>query len=298
MPSQQQPGERPDDPFTEVSWLPSAHARRAFLPEAGEHARRIIDTVVAVWPSASGLEIPLGTVATIALLPHADPAAPEMARLLASLRPADLITVMRDTWTHLWFRHPFLVERAGLLHLWLDSASGQRAAEVTELTHLMFRDGLLEYGADPDRRVATDLLGRLMQKLRGREDKSRRGAFHTPDVIVNFAADMLNVGAPGDDQIGEVAAGSGNTWRAQAARLRWLGKDPAAYEWIGVEIDPLSAAVLAANSLLWGLGDNVLIACADALTHDSGLPQAHEERARALARRDAVARRLAHDNHE
>ncbi|KUN57574.1 hypothetical protein AQJ46_46770 [Streptomyces canus] len=290
MPSQQQPGEHPEGiPFDEVSWLPSAHARKAFLPEADEHARRIIDTVVAVWPSASGLEIPLGTVATVALLPHADPGAPEAARLIASLRPAQLVTTMRHMWTHLWFRHPFLVERAGLLHLWLDSVSDQTAAEVTELVHLLFRDGLLELGADPDRRLATDLLGRLMQRLRGRESKSARGAFHTPDVIVDFGADMLNVGAPGDQQIGEPAAGSGNMWRAQAAHLRWQGKDPAAREWVGVEIDPLSAAVLAANSLLWGLGDGVLIACADALTRDSGLAQAREERDRAIARRNTLA---------
>ncbi|MPY58617.1 N-6 DNA methylase [Streptomyces spongiae] len=293
MPSQQQPGERREGtPFDEVSWLPSAHARKAFLPEADEHARRSIDTVVAVWPSAAGLEIPLGAVATVALPPHADPAAPEAARLIASLRPAQLVTTMRHMWTHLWFRHPFLVERAGLLHLWLDSVSDQTAAEVTELVHLLFRDGLLELGADPDRRLATDLIGRLMQKLRGREPKSARGAFHTPDVIANFGAEMLNVGVPGDRQIGEPAAGSGNMWRAQAAHLRWQGKDPAAREWIGVEIDPLSAAALAANALLWGLGDDVVIACADALSRDSGLTQAYEERDSAIARRNALVKRL------
>lgn len=290
MPSLQQPGEQPEGiPFGEVPWLPSAHARKAFLPEADEHARRIIDTVVAVWPSASGLEIPLGTVATVALLPHADPGAPEEARLIASLRPAQLVTTMRHMWTHLWFRHPFLVERAGLLHLWLDSVSDQTAVEVTELVHLLFRDGLLELGADPDRRLATDFLGRLMQRLRGREPKSARGAFHTPDALANFGADMLNIGTPGDQRIGEPAAGSGNLWRAQAAHLRWQGKDPAAREWVGVEIDPLSAAVLASNALLWGLGDGVVIACADALTRDSGLAQAYEERDRAIARRDTLA---------
>ncbi|MET8824190.1 N-6 DNA methylase, partial [Streptomyces rochei] len=113
--------------------------------------------------------------------------------------------------------------------------------------------------------------------------KSGRGAFHTPDVIADFGAAMLNVGAAGDRQIGEPAAGSGNMWRAEAAHLRRLGKDPADHEWIGVEIDPLSAAVLAANALLWGLGDGVVIACADALTRDSGLTQAYEERDRAIA---------------
>ena len=54
----------------------------------------------------------------------------------------------------------------------------------------------------------------------------------------------------------------------------------------------MSAAVLAANSLLWGLGDDVVIACADTLTRDSGLTQARAERDRAITRRNTLVEHL------
>ncbi|MEU2514484.1 N-6 DNA methylase [Streptomyces syringium] len=273
-------------------WLPSAHARRAFLPEdPQEHSRRVADLVTAFWPSGAAIEVPLGTVATVVLLPLADSQAPTLARTIAELPPGGLIELMRATWAELWVRHPYLTECAGLLYRWLSTACDETAQQVTELTHHLLRAGVMEHGADPGRYLKADLLGRLLQQLTARREKGRHGAFHTPDFVCDFMSEVLSDLAEGEST-GELAAGSGAMWRAAAAQLRRQGKDPATFPWVGVEIDPLAAAALAANSLLWRLGDDVLIACADGLSRDSGLGQAHEHRARATARRNALKESL------
>lgn len=271
----------------DLTWLPSAHARRAFLPEdPQEHARRLIDMITVLWPSSSP-ELPLGTTAALALLPLADAQSPELAHDVAALEPDDLIVVLRQMWAHLWQSQPYLVERSGLLWRWLADPPQHTAEAVTEMTHHLFKGGILEYGADPKRYLATDLLGRLLQALSNRGEKSRRGAFHTPDVVTNHMVEYFADDLPPGTVIGEAAAGSGAMWRAQARLLHHQGRDAAQYRWVGAEIDPLTAAVLGANSLLWRLGSHVLIACADALAGDSGLAQAHQEREEAIARRDA-----------
>ncbi|MFJ8752265.1 N-6 DNA methylase [Streptomyces sp. NPDC102441] len=275
---------RPKDP----TWLPSARARRAFLPDPQDQAQRLISSVTALWPSGSSLEVPLGTTATLALLPLADPASPELAHDVAALEPSDLMVVLRHTWAHLWLSQPYLVERAQLLWRWLADPPPQTAEAVTELTHHLFRGGILEFGTDPGRYLSTDLLGRLMQQLNSRGEKSRRGAFHTPDVVTDHMVEYLAGDLEPGTVIGEPAAGSGAIWRAQARLLHVTSRDPAVYRWIAAEVDPLAAAVLGANSLLFRLGPDVLIACADALAGDSGLAQAQRERDSAMARRDAV----------
>ncbi|MER5988009.1 hypothetical protein [Streptomyces sp. NPDC001787] len=279
-------GTRPRDP----TWLPSAHARRAFLPEPQDQAQRLISSVTALWPSGSSLEVPLGTTATLALLPLADPTSPELAHDVAVLEPSDLMVVLRHLWGHLWLSRPYLVERAQLLWRWLADPSPQTAEAVTELTHHLFRGGILEFGADPRRYLATDLLGRLMQQLNSRGEKSRRGAFHTPDVVTDHMVEYFTDDLAPGTVLGEPAAGSGAIWRAQARLLHDTSRDPAVYRWIAAEVDPLAAAVLGANALLWRLGPDVLIACADALAGDSGLAQAQRERDSATARRDEVRR--------
>ncbi|ATM24719.1 hypothetical protein SMD44_p10220 (plasmid) [Streptomyces alboflavus] len=278
------PAPRPD-----LTWLPSARARRAFLPEdPQEHARRLISTVVALWPSGSALEVPLGTTAALALLPAVDAEAPEHAHDLAALSPADLVRVLRQMWAQLWLEQPYLVERAHVLWRWLADPPRQTAVSVTDLTHHLLRAGLLEYGADPERYLATDLLGRLMQQLSSRGEKDSRGAFHTPDVVTDHMVEYFADDLPAGTVFGEAAAGSGAMWRAQARLLHRTGRDPAQFRWVGAEIDPLAAAVLGANSVLWRLGSDVLIACSDALAGDSGLAQAQRERAAATAHRDTA----------
>ena len=181
---------------------------------------------------------------------------------------------MWGTWAELWCRYPYLVERAHVLYRWMADVSQETAESVTRLVHLSLRDGLLEFGATPERHPAGDLLGRLMQRLTSRGSKDSRGAFHTPDQISDFMSALMNDDFPAGETIGEAAAGSDTMWWVIARHMHFEGRDPASFTWVAAEIDPLAVGCLAANALLWRLGGDVIIAHADALAGDSGLGQA------------------------
>jgi len=269
--------------------LPPAWARRAFAPERpDDHVKAIIESVAAVWPYGSRIEIPLGVVAAAVLLPLADPQAESLAQRIAALEPGELLVVLRGTWAALWGRQPYLVERAHPLFRWLASVSEETGIAVARVVQVALRAGVLEHGADPDRFLAADLLGRLQQRMTGRGEKSERGAFHTPDMAADHMAEGLAGSLVEGQLIGETAAGSGTMLRAVARHLRRRGVDPAAMRWQAVELSELSAATLACNAMLWRLGDRVVIACSDALAGDSGIGQAEAERDGCLAHRDAA----------
>ena len=171
------------------------------------------------------------------------------------------------------------------------TASEDTTAKVADVVQAALRAGVLEHCSDPERRLEADLLGRLQQHLTGRGEQSRRGAFHTPDIVADLMAEILGEDGTEAETTGETSAGSGTMFRAQARDLRRRGIDPATASWQAAELSELSSATLACNAALWRLGNDVVIACADALAGDSGIAQARAERARCLEHRDAA---LAH----
>ncbi|MFE4512580.1 N-6 DNA methylase [Kitasatospora sp. NPDC056783] len=281
----------------EVARLPlfqSARARRMLMPEDGaDHARTIADTVRDAWLTTNGgagIEVAIGTTAILAILPVIDPDAAALAGRIAALSPATVTELLDRAWQRLWWQQPDIVDRARPLRAWLDAPQAWQQHGALVAAQTCIRTGLLELASDHERAVSGDVLGRLLQQLRGHADKQSRGEFHTPAGVTDFMAEVFDVaGTVTDWSIGEPAAGSGAMWRAIARHMVTAGEDPAKKCWIGAEIDPLAAAVLAANSVIWRLGPDVLIAAADALaTRDSGLGRAAEERAASFARRDAA----------
>ncbi|SEM79685.1 N-6 DNA methylase [Streptacidiphilus jiangxiensis] len=279
----------------EVSAIPlfqSPAARRMQMPqEAEDHARLIAGTVAAVWTAGhggAGLDVVLGTVAAVAFLPLLDPDAGASAAAVASLEPSDLCQLLDSVWQRLYWELPAHVELMRPLRRWLDAPEDWQAGGALLAVQTCIRTGLLEFAGDSDRALSSDLLGRLMQQLRGRADKGSTGAFHMPRGAAVLMAEILQVDTA-DLIVMEPAAGSGALWRAAAADLRRRGQSPGEKTWLGVEVDPLSAAVLVANAVLWRLGPNVVVARADAIRQpDSGVGAALEQRARAYARRDAL----------
>ncbi|RKE02996.1 N-6 DNA methylase [Streptomyces sp. TLI_171] len=258
---------------------------------ADDHARLIADTVSAVWTAdhgAAGLDVVVGTVAAMAFLPVLDTDAGSLAGTVACLDPGDLCELLDRAWQQLYWLLPAHVERMRPLRRWLDAPEEWQAAGARLAAQTCIRTGLLEFAGDRERALGSDLLGRLMQQLRGRADKGAVGAFHTPRGAAVLMAEILAVDSA-DGVVMEPAAGSGALWRAVAADLLFRGQDPAEKTWIGVEIDALSAAVLVANSVIWRLGPDVLVARADAIREpDSGVGAALAHRAAAYARRDAL----------
>ncbi|MFB8290157.1 N-6 DNA methylase [Kitasatospora purpeofusca] len=284
-------------PAAEVARLPlfqSARARRLLIPEDGaEHARKIADSVRDAWlatTGGAGIEVAIGAVAITAVLPVLDPAAGALAGQVAALSPEALTELLDRAWQQLWWTRPAIVEQARPLRAWIDAPRPWQQHGALVVVQTCIRTGLLELAGDHERALSGDILGRLLQQLRGHTDKQSRGEFHTPAAVTTLMAEILDVGgAPADQVIGEPAAGSGAMWRAAARHMLAEGQDPAGKSWVGVELDPLAAAVLAANSVIWRLGSDVLIAAANALaTPDSGLERAAAEHSEAVGRRDAL----------
>jgi len=91
----------------------------------------------------------------------------------------------------------------------------------------------------------------------------------------------LNGLAPGQS-ICDPAAGTGGLLRAAAEVLRADGKAPHEFRWYACDIAPLAVAGLAVNAHVWGLGSQVVIACADALAEPDWNERAAEEQMAAV----------------
>ena len=290
------PAEPSDQPAPRDAawWLPSAQARRAFLKEdPDQQVRDIVDVTVAAWPSGATVEVPLGTIATIALLPLADPQAPELGRALASLEPEQLMSVLRDTWADLWCRYPYLVERAHLLYRWMADASREsRGCHPPGPSGASRRPTGVRRGTGPvsGQRPAGPACHAAPDQS-GKQGQPRRFPHPRPDQQFYERTDQPRLSRRGKHR------GGRRRFRHHVARGRpshahLEGHDPSSFTWVAAEIDPLAVGCLAANALLWRLGGDVIIAHADALAGDSGLGQARRERQAAEAHRDAVAAHL------
>ncbi|WP_220295408.1 N-6 DNA methylase [Streptomyces sp. MBT84] len=140
---------------------------------------------------------------------------------------------------------------------------------VRRVTDTALRYGILQLTGDPHpyHRSDTDVMSWTITSLRSRGAQQGLGEYHTPpDVCDMMAAVPLGSEPPPKGQwFGEPAGGTGGTFRALAQHLRHLQADPADYGWALNELEPIAAAGAAINSIVWGLGPNVVIAQGDTL---------------------------------
>ncbi|MBF6333501.1 N-6 DNA methylase [Nocardia transvalensis] len=264
----------------------------------GAPARPIAEAVAAAWRRHSHtgerIEIPLGTVAALALLEVAAPAAPRLPSQWRDLDAADTIDALRMIWGVFWVTEPYLVEVARPLHDWLtDDHPRETLTAVRTIIDTSFQHGLLDLTghADPALRSDVDLLGAVLTELRAPGDRQHRGEFHTPTAVADIlAAVTLSDLPPEATTSDEPAVGTGGLFRATAQRIRALGGDPQQYAWSMTDIDRLATACCAVNAAIWGLGPDVLIHRGDILTEPDGLEKAEELRRRVLAHRDSEIR--------
>ncbi|MFI0772616.1 N-6 DNA methylase [Streptomyces sp. NPDC021218] len=197
--------------------------------------------------------------------------------------------------------HPELVVWAQPLHAWLTSSTPP--AETVEAIHATaqaaVRAGQLELTGAPDLsdRARADLLGRTLEELRSHGARKAMGEHHTPpDVAALFSQfTVREIDAPEPGRwFCEVAAGTGGNFRATAQHLRRRGLNPHDYGWSMVEIDPLAAACCAVNAVIWDLGPNVVIACADVLVTPDAHQQADAQRRKIRSHRDRIVGQADH----
>jgi hypothetical protein len=254
--------------------------RKAFAPrDPHDHARKIAENVMDAWYQSHGgssIDVPLGTVAALALLRQPEGTGNGLADWIMGRKPHELPQLFKEIYLGYWIKRPDLIDRAVRLHdwAWNTDPDPQQLKAVQAVTHRALNQGLLDLTGhdDPYMRAETDVLSPLLTGLRHKSDKKWRGEYHTPASVTDLLARMLvdKDFAQQGMAIREPAVGSGTMLRSVAQRLRDLGLNPHDFRWYGNDIDALAAACAAVNAIIWDLGPQCFIGCADSLALEDG----------------------------
>ncbi|CAM5314953.1 N-6 DNA methylase [Streptomyces abikoensis] len=297
----------PPTPATRVRTL------RPRLPgNPHEKAQEIGEAVAAVWHKQHGgtaIEVPIGIVAALALVHVKDPKGPSLIGQILAQTDDELIQMYREIWAGHWMQRPDLIERARILHEWLDDSphDKHRLSMVRAVTRAALKAGILDLTghADPFFRSAADVLSPTMTALRSLGAQKGLGEYHTPpaltdciaeamigEISVAVQADALGKLQPGE-HIHDPACGSGGMLRAAGQAVRERGVEPASMRWSGVDIDSIAAACAAVNFIVYELGPHSTVACADALARPNAVEGAMVEARAVVEHRDRMLRMAA-----
>ena len=276
-------------------------------PGAERDASRIAERVAAAWHSVdhSGrLDVPMSVVAAIATTSATAADGQDLTESLTAWITEDFAGFARTVWAKILTRRPDLATPLYPMIAWLyphntaqdrsddrDDRDGHRAtgndadgADLAEwesraqtVAVAALRAGQLALSGTA-RRLDTDLLGVTLTGLRASSALRTRGQFYTPAPLAQTMAAMLGVAE--HTSVSDPAMGTGGMFRAVATVMRDQGLDPATVAWVGNDIDSIAVAAAAVNSLLWGLGPNVLLWTGNSLTGDAvgGYEQALAQR--------------------
>ncbi|ANP53679.1 hypothetical protein J2Z21_009366 [Streptomyces griseochromogenes] len=225
------------------------------------------EAVAATWHKQHGgtaIEAPIGVVAALSLVRQKDPSGPDLKTQILSLDGPQLIGMLREIWSLHWMHRPDLIDRARILHEWLNSdVDDHRMYAVRAVAKMALERGLLDLTAheDPFDRSTTDVLSPVMMCLRSRGAQQGLGEFHTPASVADAMAYSVFVeavnsydtlkGAKGGEHIYDPACGSGGLLRSAAQNLREQGLDPADFQWSMCDVDEIAAACAAVNAIIW-----------------------------------------------
>lgn len=261
------------------------------------HAFDLAGAVSSAWHHAHGgsrIEIPVGTVAALALWPLRGPDAYLAADWWLSLDDTELLAAFRECWARMWIMRPDLIDRATPLHKWVDDEKPdpRRAVAVRAVVEAAITNGLLHLTTsdDPDLRSTTDVIGILLTVMRSEGAHDALAEIHTPPDVAYLMARMLLDDMPLEPgmKFDEPAGGTGGMYRATVQVMRERGIDPHQFGWSLTDIDPLAAAGAAVNAILWDLGPHVLIGCGDTLHEGNVYARAAREALESLERRDRL----------
>ncbi|MFC8671442.1 N-6 DNA methylase [Streptomyces griseorubiginosus] len=261
------------------------------------HAFDLAEAVSSAWHHAHGgsrIEIPIGTVAALALWPLHGPDAYLAADWWLSLDDTELLAAFRECWARMWIMRPDLIDRATPLHKWVDDEKPdpRRAVAVRAVVEAAITNGLLHLTTsdDPDLRSTTDVIGILLTVMRSEGAHDALAEIHTPPDVAYLMARMLLDDMPLEPGMNfdEPAGGTGGMYRATVQVMREHGIDPHQFGWSLTDIDPLAAAGAAVNAILWDLGPHVLIGCGDTLHEGNVYARAAREALESLERRDRL----------
>lgn len=259
-------------------------------------ARNVATAVTAAWQRTSNnpstLEIPLGTVATLALHTQITDRPERTPSDLGQLARADLLRELSETWARVWLDQPYLVQIASPLHRWLDDEASDETVRAIRAVRDAANQAGLPHLVDRRHGVpAVDALGFLVTELRPASSRQHLGEFYTPPEVAELMAALTMPELPAPGRLfTDPTAGTGGLLAATANRIRALGGDPAHYGWELADINHLSVACAAANAIMWGLGGKVLVYRADTLAPGDHRAAAVTTRAQVLKHHRGVVR--------
>lgn len=182
----------------------TAHSRRAPRPhpvrDPHRRALEIGEAVAERWHNRHGgtaIEVPIGVVAALSLIREKDPNGPDLKTQILTQDGPQLIEMLREIWSMHWMHRPDLIERARILHEWLnDEVDEYRMHAVQAVAETALKRGLFDLTAheDPFLRSATDVLSPVMMCLRSQGARQGLGEYHTPAPVADAMADMLAAG--------------------------------------------------------------------------------------------------------
>ncbi|MGW0897672.1 N-6 DNA methylase [Streptomyces goshikiensis] len=260
------------------------------------------EAVTDAWHRAHGgsdIAVPIGLVAALALVRQKDVAGPSLKMQILGLDGVELIEMYRQIWAQHWAHRPDLIDRARVLHEWLNDTKApdkNRVYAVRCVTQAALKGGILELTGHPDpyERAHTDVLSHVMMLLRSNSARQGLGEYHTPPSVADMLAQvsLSTQWALEDPKAGQhihdPAGGSGGLLRAAAQMLRHRGFDPADFQWSMVDVDQIAAACGAVNMIIWGMGMRVTVACDNALANPRAVEDAMAHAQAVIAHRDEV----------
>jgi N-6 DNA methylase len=262
-------------------------ARPVPPPSVGLHAQRIAESVEKAWHRSYGsgrLDVPLSVVATLAAAPQQDSAGNDSAEVMTRWTADDFLTSARKTWTTVIQVRPEITPQLYPLVAWIfEDPSTELRTQAHATAQAALRAGQVDL-TGTDRRFQVDLLGTVLTVLRSTSALKARGQFYTPADVAALVAHMSIVEE--NCCVEDPMMGTGGMFRAVAAAMRTEGRDPRTIQWLGCDIDEIAVACATVNSMIWGLGDDIVFHAGNALTDDW--------KSAALAQRDSL-RGLASD---
>ncbi|MGC7093973.1 N-6 DNA methylase [Amycolatopsis lurida] len=266
------------------SQLPdSARPRKRPTPPANAeaHARKIAEAVETAWHHTYGsgrLDVPISVIATLAALPQHDSHGRDFADTAREWNTEEFVGYARHTWRSVIRARPETTQLLYPMIAWLiDDIDTTVHPHAHAVAQAALRAGQPDL-TGTDRRFDTDLLGNVLTTLRPKSALQARGQFYTPADVAKLLACMTDV--DGRSTVLEPMMGTGGMLRATAEVMREQGRDPRTVRWVGCDIDELAVACATVNSIIWGLGTDIIFHAGNSLEPDW--------QSRALAQREQL----------
>nr|WP_083466658.1 N-6 DNA methylase [Kibdelosporangium sp. MJ126-NF4]CEL17646.1 hypothetical protein [Kibdelosporangium sp. MJ126-NF4]CTQ91127.1 hypothetical protein [Kibdelosporangium sp. MJ126-NF4] len=234
-----------------------------------QHAHKIAEAVEAAWYGSHGsgrLEVPVSVIATLAAAPQRDPQGVDGTEAMLHWEADDFVRFARMVWRSVIQHRP---ETTHLLYpligWWFDDVDTEMRQHVHKVARAALHAGQVDL-TGTDRRFEVDLLGAVLTVLRPKSALKAHGQFYTPGCVATLMARMSSVEE--GNNVEDPMMGTGGMFRAVAEGMRESGQRPSTMRWLGCDIDETAVACATVNSMIWGLGHDIVFHVGNTLVGD------------------------------